>query len=86
LPVRNDFVLCSSRDLSVLNAMKTVVPFEKSPAISFVTHVIKARTAQSSKPGGPATRPPVLRDQGRLRGMMLVRFAARRASNSINWL
>lgn len=66
--------------------MKTVISIENHPPISFVTGVTKARTGPGHKPCGLATRPSHFPDHGRLRGMMLVRFAARKASPAINWL
>jgi len=66
--------------------MKIVLPVEAHPPIYFVTRVTKFRTSHSYKPCGLATRPLIFPDQGRLRGMMLVRFAARKAPTASHWL
>jgi hypothetical protein len=66
--------------------MKTLEVAENFTPVFFVTKVTKPLPNQGLKPAGLTTRPSVIHDGGRLRGLTLVRFAAQRTSRMMNWL
>jgi hypothetical protein len=69
-----------------LDEMKTLEVTENFTPVFFVTKVTKPWADRGLKPYELTPRPFVFQDCDRLRGMTLVRFAARRTSRVMNWL
>ncbi|MEK7782201.1 MAG: hypothetical protein AAB370_11940 [Verrucomicrobiota bacterium] len=66
--------------------MKTTVSIIAHEPISFVAPVTKAPADQGCRPVGRPIRSVSFSEGGRLRGALLIRFAARKDPSRISWL
>jgi len=66
--------------------MKTHISVTGHESVSFVTRVTKVTASLGGKPGDLTTQPISFSANGRVRGALLIRFAARKNPNRPSWL